>query len=328
MRILLTGMTRMQAGKELRRKYNTSINALYHALTEAKHVVEWRPLEFNEKHLATRYDLVLLGLGTISEFSCIYLYHSVLASRFDNVMYFVNDWKANVTIKLLMEGDLFRDFVLRNNTGNRVDEATIMKMDGAIEKARTKMFDGKKLMGPFFEGWGNRAIITEGTPFQEVHEYDPSAFYLSQWKNVTVPQARKRQWVYGALADYSRWHTRLKSLWPILSFNKKTFIPEEELVREYYAKSVGMIMPRYKASGSGWWRARYCHAVLCKSIVYADEQEVQDLPDFWKPINEIEEMKSRRLSEFRGFQNHELTKRMPSWKKVVDTVNNIVQSAV
>ena len=320
MRILLTGMTRMQAGKESRRQYNTSINAFYNALTQAKHDVEWRPLEFDEKHLATRYDLVIIGLGTISEFSCTYLYESLLASRADNVVYLVNDWKANTTIKLLMEGDLFREFVYRNNAKKLGDN--IKKTENAIEKARRQMFDGRRLIGPFFEGWGNRAIITEGTPFEgkEIYEYDPSAFYLKH---------RKRQWVYGALSDYTKWHERIKGVWPILSFNKKTFIPEEELVREYYAKSVGIIMPRYKASGSGWWRARYCHAVLCQNAIYADETEVQDIHStFWKPINEIEAMKPRQLSEFREFQSWSLKKLMPPWKKTVDTVNDIVNDIV
>lgn len=328
MRILLTGMTRMQAGKELRRQYNTSINAFYNALTQAKHVVEWRPLEFDEKHLATRYDLVILGLGTISEFSCTYLYHALLASRFPNVVYLVNDWKANTTIKLLMEGDLFRDFVLRNNSG-KIERKKLIEMSSYLDTQRQHMFDGKKLIGPFFEGWGNRAIITEGTPFKEVYEYDPSAFYLKHWKDIKIAATRKKQWVYGALADYSKWHARLQSTWPILSFNKKTFIPEESLVREYYAKSVGIIMPRYKASGSGWWRARYCHAVLCQNAIYADETEVQDIHSkFWKPINEIEAMKPRQLNEFREFQNWSLKRLMPSWKKTVDTINNIVNDAV
>jgi len=324
MKILLTGMTRMQAHRPTRREYNTSINAFYHALLAAKHQVDWRPLEFDEKRLDANYDLVILGLGTISEFSCTYLYETLLATRYDNVMYLVNDWKANTTIKLLMEGDLFRHFVYRNNV-KKIDTVKLLAMTDKIEKLRGLMFENRKLVGPFFEGWGNRAIITEGTPFQEVYEYDPSAFYLKHWDNIEIPKRKRKQWVYGALADYSRWHERIKGEWPILSFNKKTFIPEERLVREYYAKSVGMIMPRYKASGSGWWRARYCHAVLCQNVIYADEKEVSDIhPEFYRSIQQIERMPYAKLGELQRFQNYEIRSKMPSWNKVVDTVNGIV----
>ena len=101
MRVLLTGMTNMQQNRIKKRVYDTSINALYHALMAANHTVDWRRLECNEQKLNKKYDLLVLGLGTISEFSCTALYETLLATQYDHVLYYVNDWKANTTIKLL-----------------------------------------------------------------------------------------------------------------------------------------------------------------------------------------------------------------------------------
>lgn len=329
MRILLSGMTRMQVNGSRRREYNTSINALYNALIDAKHSVEWRPIEYNEKKIHKEFDLLILGLGTMSEFSCQYLYNILLASRSNNVLYLVNDWKANKTIKLLQEGDLFREFVLKNNAGKKLPIQRVLEDRRLLETCRNEMFRQKdNLLGPFF-AWGDRSIITEGTPFETIYEFNPSSFYLKYWrKRVSVPKVKHRQWVYGALNDYAKWHLRLGLNWPVHAFNKKTFIPEDALV-ELYAKSYGMLMPRYSASGSGWWRARFCHAMICENVIYADEKEWGDIAkEMYLPANEIEKLSPFALRGFAKDQNAELVKRTPRWDQVVDTIDSVIHEVV
>lgn len=328
MRILLSGMTKMQAHRPRRREYNTSINALYQALVAAKHKVDWRAIEYNENRALKQYDLCIIGLGTISEFSCSYLYETLLATQAENVLYLVNDWKANSTIKVLTDGDIFRDFVLKNNTGSRLPIARVKQDMKLLEKCRQQMFRHEpKLIGPFFEGWGNREIITDGTPFESVYEFDPSVFYLKQWKGIFKEVKKKRQWVYGALSDYAKWHEKLNATWPIHAFNKKTFIPEPELV-ELYNRSYGILFPKYKASGSGWWRARYCHALICKNVIYGDCSEFEGLPgEFWCDVQTIEKTDRKQLERFVSYQHETLRERMPTWDHVVDNVDNIVHEA-
>ena len=331
MKILLTGMTRMQANRTRRREYNTSIRALYEALLQAKHKVEWRPLEYGEK--LSKYDRVILGLGTISEFSCSYLYEALMATAYDKMIYLVNDWKANATIRLLEHGELFREFVMRNNTGKRLDPAKIKKDARRLETLRKQMFDGKKVLGPFFK-WGDRQIIFGTTPFQpsQICEFDPSAFYLNlpEWSDIEVykPKERARRWVYGALADYTRWDRKLENEWPIVRFNKKTFIPENDLVREWYATSWGMLLPHYQASGSGWWRARYCHAVLCENVMYGDASELDALQALTgvhgDSIRDIEDYPMKGLIKLAKAQANELREQMTPWKETVENVHAIV----
>lgn len=326
MKILLSGMTKMQANRPRRREYNTSIAALYQALLAAKHTVEWRCVGYNEKKLEENYDLVLLGLGTISEFSCTNLYEILLASRAENVAYFVNDWKANATIKLLETGDIFRDFVLKNNATVPEKREQIIKDEKKIERCRAEMFNGRetKLLGPFFP-WGDRDIITNGTPFTKIHEFNPTSYYMKHWEGkIEIPKKKIKQWVYGALSDYSKWHTRLGASWPIRAFNKKTFIPEPELVK-LYAQSYGMLLPKYKASGSGWWRARYCHAMLCENVMAGDETELRE-PGLWDDIEHIEGLSTKRLGALAKYQRETMMKMTPNWKRVTYDLDATVRS--
>lgn len=339
MRILMSGMTKMQANHVRRRNYNTSIRALHAALVAAKHDVEWRPLVYQEQELGEKYDVIILGLGTISEFSCTALYETLWASQYDNVLYLVNDWKANATIKLLRDGDLFRDFVLRNNTA-RVEQEIIREDRKQLEKLREKMFRREdNIIGPFFD-WGDRDIILEDTPFTSIFEFNPTAFYLKEWGKVKIPARKKKQWVYGALADYSKWHQRLGAKWPIVAHNKKTFVPETELMEEY-AASHGIIFPRYKASGSGWWRARFCHAILAKCYIYCDESEVRDIvtesgvvahdqklafPRLELP--HVETLKPKVIQELAAVQHKAILDRTPKWSHVVESVHAIIQEVI
>ena len=87
-----------------------------------------------------------------------------------------------------------------------------------------------------------------------------------------------------------------------------------------------MIMPKYKASGSGWWRARYCHAVKCHNVIYADQKEVNGIdPEFWMSIQDIEALSKNKLHELQLFQEATLCERMPKWLDVVDNINEIVR---
>lgn len=319
----------MQAHHPLRREYNTSIGALYKALTLAKHKVDWRALTYGERGL-DRYDLMILGLGTMSEFSCNYLYEVLWATQFDRVLFLVNDWKANATIQLLRDGDIFRDFVWKNNGGEKRADFS-QKQKAQLEKLREKMWYHDQLIGPFFSGWGDRSIITRDTPFEKgvLHEFDPSAFYLKHWQDqeleLTDWEKRKKQWVYGALSDYSRWHKRLHNDdWPIISFNKKSFIPEKSLM-ELYCKSMGIIFPRYKASGSGWWRARYCHAIVAKNVIYAVQDEIPVSSFPWKDMDGIEQMSIREVMKMATEQHEILMGYMPSWKSTVAHIDRIVK---
>lgn len=331
MRILLTGMMKVQARALRPGFFGSGIVALHAALCKAKHTVEWRKISYAEKGLQ-KYDLLILGLGALGDFSNQFLYQIIHASQYDNVLYLIDDWRANGALRGLRDNDIFRDFLFKNGTGKHVDPAIIKKDRKLLEKLREKMFRKKtNLLGSFFE-FGNRSIILEDTPFTDVMGYDPSSFlynYRLKQEKIVQPARRITRWIYGSLNDHKRWHRKLGAEWPIVVHMRKygNFLTETELLQEY-VKSTGMLAPMYQASGSGWWRPRYIHAAYCRTPMHGDETECGGFgSSYYESVNEIELMSRLQLRDFANLQHTLVMKSIPSWDHVVDSIHEIVEEA-
>lgn len=330
MKILITGMMKVQAQHPRPGFFGSGIVALNEALKKAGHSVDWRKIEYGEK--LDQYKLLILGLGAIGDFSNQFLYQIISASRYDNVLYLIDDWRANKALAGIRDNELFRDFLLKNGTGKHVDRDVIVRDQRKLEKLREKMFRKKtNLLGSFFE-FGDRSIILEGTPFTSTMSYDPSSFlykYRLEKAEVEMPKKRYQQWIYGSLADHSRWHKKLGATWPIVAHLRKNgnFLSEPELLQRY-AASTGMLAPCYQASGSGWWRPRYIHAARCRTPMHGDKSEASGFHrDYYKDVTQIEEMTVQQRREFAADQFDMVMKAIPSWKHVVEKIDTIVRKA-
>lgn len=331
MRILLSGMMKVQAQNPRPGFFGSGIVALNEALKKAGHSVDWRKIEYGEK--LDQYKLLILGLGAIGDFSNQFLYQIISASRYDNVLYLIDDWRANKALAGIRDNELFRDFLLKNGTGKHVDRAVIVKDQKKLEKLRADMFRKKtNLLGSFFE-FGDRSIILNETPFDSVMGYDPSSFlykYRLEKAKVEIPKNRIKRWIYGSLADHSRWHKKLGAEWPIVAHLRKNgnFLSEPELLQRY-AESTGMLAPCYQASGSGWWRPRYIHAARTLTPMHGDKDEASGFHrDYYKDVCQIEEMSKQQRKDFAEDQHDMVMKAIPKWGDVVEKINSIVKKAV
>ena len=331
MRILITGMMKVQARALRPGFFGSGIVALHEALLKAKHTVEWRQIAYAEKGLQ-KYDLLILGLGALGDFSNQFLYQVIHASQYDNVLFLIDDWRANGALRGLRDNDIFREFLFKNGTGKHVAPETVKKDRKLLEKLREKMFRKKtNLLGSFFE-FGDRDIILEDTPFTEVKGYDPSSFLYNfrlKKEKLVQPARRIERWVYGSLGDHKRWHNKLDAQWPIVCHMRKhgNFLTEPELLKEYI-KSTGMLAPMYQASGSGWWRPRYIHAAYTRTPMFGDESEAGGFHrNYWKPIDEIEAMSRNERKSFADDQHEMVMDAIPSWNHLVDSIDEIVREA-
>lgn len=331
MKILLSGMMKVQARHPRPGFFGSGIVALNEALKKAGHSVDWRKIEYGEK--LDQYKLLILGLGAIGDFSNQFLYQIIAASRYDNVLYLIDDWRANKALSGIRDNELFRDFLLKNGTGKHVNRDMIVKDQKKLEKLREEMFRRKtNLLGSFFE-FGDRSIILEGTPFTSTTSYDPSSFlykYRLEKAEVDIPENRMKRWIYGSLADHSRWHSKLGATWPIVAHLRKNgnFLTEPELLQRY-ATSTGMLAPCYQASGSGWWRPRYIHAARTLTSMHGDESEANGFGEgYYRDVAEIEAMSKNQRREFATVQHELVMKAIPSWNHVVEKLNSIVKKAV
>lgn len=311
--------------------FGSGIVALHEALLKAKHKVEWRKIEYAEKGLQ-KYDLLILGLGALGDFSNQFLYQIIHASQYDHVLFLIDDWRANGALRGLRDNDIFREFLFKNGTGKHVAPETIKNDRKLLEKLRDKMFRKKtNLLGSFFE-FGDRDIILEDTPFTEVKGYDPSSFLYNfrlKKEKLVQPSRRIERWIYGSLGDHKRWHKKLDAQWPIVVHMRKhgNFLTEPELLKEYI-KSTGMLAPMYQASGSGWWRPRYIHAAYTRTPMHGDVTEAGGFgKGYWRSVGEIEEMSRNERIDFADLQHKLLMKAIPSWDKVVDSIDEIVREA-
>jgi len=331
MKILLTGMMKVQARASRPGFFGSGIVALHAALIEAGHSVDWRQIEYAEKGL-DKYDLLILGLGALGDFSNQFLYQIIHASQYDHVLFLIDDWRANGALRGLRNNDIFREFLFKNGTGKHVAPHVIRRDEKLLEKLRAKMFRKKdNLLGSFFE-FGDRSIILDDTPFIDVMSYDPSSFLYKYrlLKEKIEPTARRiERWVYGSLGDHHRWEKKLGANWPIVCHMRKhgNFLTEPQLLREY-AKSTGMLAPMYQASGSGWWRPRYIHAAYTRTAMFGDESEAGGFgKNYWLPIEEIEALSRKELKEFANEQHRIVLKTIPKWKDVIEKIDEIASEA-
>lgn len=327
MKVLISGMMKVQARAPRPGFFGSGIVALHEALVQLKHTVEWRKLEYNEN--LRQYDLLILGLGALGDFSNSFLYQIIRASEYDNVLFLIDDWRANGALRGIRDNDIFRDFLFKMATGRHVDPAVVKKDRKLLEKLREKMFRQKtNLIGSFFE-FGDRKIILEDTPFEDVHSYDPSSFlykYRLQKEKLEQPSSRIKRWIYGSLGDHHRWVKKLGTTWPVVCHMRKhgNFLTEPELLREY-VKSAAMLAPMYQASGSGWWRPRYIHAAYSRTPMYGDWTESVGFGrGYWEPVQEIERLSNKERREFAEVQHKCVMKAIPSWAETKDRINSIV----
>ena len=326
MRILLTGMMKVQSKFPRKNFYGSGIVALNHMLTSRGHKVDWRRIEYGETRLDRKYDLVIIGLGAPGDFSCCFLHTCIMASAYENVVYLIDDWRANGAIRSILSCDLGRDFLLKINSGKYVERQQLKKDLPRLEKLRAAMFKKRILFGSMWE-WGDRSILLEDTPFEECYHYDPSPFLLKYRLHNVKPlpmRDRKKRWIFGALKSYARWIKNLGASWPVIEHCRKNgnFLPEPVLVEQEYTQSIGVLAPSYQASGSGWWRPRYLHALAAGCIMHGDETEGKLIhKKYWRPIEEIEEMSSSARKQLLAFQYETLLSRLPKLKEETDRVD-------
>jgi len=327
MKILISGMMKVQARAPRPGFFGSGIVALNEALTQLKHKVDWRKIEYNED--LRQYDLLILGLGALGDFSNSFLYQIIRASEYDNVLFLIDDWRANGALRGIRDNDIFREFLFKNATGKHVDPAIIKKDQKLLEKLREKMFRRKtNLIGSFFE-FGDRKIILEDTPFKSTFSYDPSSFlykYRLLKEDIEPPSSRIKRWIYGSLGDHHRWEKKLGAEWPIVCHMRKhgNFLTEPALIREY-AKSTGVLAPMYQASGSGWWRPRYIHAARVRTPMHGDESECSGFgKDYYWSVGHIEGMSKKQRREFAELQHTLVMKAVPSWNDTKANINEIM----
>lgn len=98
---------------------------------------------------------------------------------------------------------------------------------------------------------------------------------------------RQRGWVLSTLQDQEGWLKKQKCGWPVVTIGNKRkaakgegvdYVPERELIEQYYTKYWGHLAFGYPLADGGWWRMRYVHAAKAGIVTCCDQADAQHMP--------------------------------------------------
>lgn len=195
--------------------------------------------------------------------------------------------------------------------------------------------------------WGNPSVYARHFGAQ-VTVWDPSniAIPMQFDKQTLAPDGRfidvhtalnherKREWVVSSLQDQSGWLKKQNCKWPVVTVGNKRkarqgegvdYIPELQLIREYYLKYWGHLAFGYPLAEGGWWRMRYVHAGMAGIVTCCDENDARRMPDDYQHSRiMLERWSDAKLQEVAHNQWIQLVDSMWPSQKAVDAVDEFV----
>jgi hypothetical protein len=228
------------------------------------------------------YDKVIVFIAPHDSIAAGYRWGGLwaLAARPDAIVA-VDDWQYyTIQMKLasaLAAGRFYR-FVYDMPNWSRKEEVAAFTDEIAekiknLAKSMCHEIPFKNVLMPLFTWHDQSKIGFRITNKEEkIVPIDPSRFIELESHDCSQ---KAKQWVCGSLFDHSAYMSKLDLKWPIVKVgHKKTqrVLSEADLCK-LYANSLGIISPKYRTSGDGWWRMRYVHAAKYCNILCLSPQE-------------------------------------------------------
>lgn len=128
---------------------------------------------------------------------------------------------------------------------------------------------------------------------------------------------RTRSWVLSSLQDQGPWVKKQSCKWPVITVGNKRlargggmavdYVPELELIDQYYRTHWGHLAFGYPLAEGGWWRMRYVHAALAGIVTCTDENDARRMPDAYRhPRSQIERYDDAKLASLAREQHVQL----------------------
>ncbi len=219
----------------------------------------------------SKYDLALLGINPLGSPADRADYVAGTAWAFARArcpkLLFCEDWQVEeVTTQFrctLRRWEKYAQFKkYRPDDGGRVQAMLASILD-----------ERWPLLTSFFP-WGNHDVLFRRNLAKAiVHGWDPSPFY--RLPDMKAHGEKSRGWTYATLQKHDKWLANQNLTWPVTRYEKANRISETQLVREEYPKRWGILAPRYKSAGSGWWRVRFNHAAHVGAVMVCDREDAR-----------------------------------------------------
>jgi hypothetical protein len=281
MRVLVTGCTSKQLGKQ--RSFACALNggSLVDVLRLNGHEVDWREVVPGED--LAGYHRVVVLVGALNALTARYAYGMLwaLASRPD-AFYLLEGWylhqitsSAKSVVKYGPER-LFKPILAHwaHKEEARAVHGDLMR---AVEElAGMTHFKGRRCLTPMF-----RNGQPDAPGFLRHCPFDPTVLWLKTYGDLVKPVGmldKKKQWVHASMYDKGEWCAKQGFTWPVVSYGIKRLnqprVEEVDLL-PVFAENWGVVSAPHSRPLSGWWRIRYVISAVCGNVLYGDKRELQ-----------------------------------------------------
>ncbi len=341
-KILITGMTPKQVGRS-RSTWVTFVDALKTILaSEQLETAMEETIQVDHRAVIPGenlqvYDKVIVFIAPHDSIAAGYRWSGLwaLAARGDAIVA-VDDWQYyTIQMKLTsaLAADRFYRFVDERPDWSRREEVQGFNDYPAAKRAVKELaysmcwdIPFKHILMPLFPWYDPNKIGFRLKDKDKIVPIDPSL--IVRPPDVPFVGEKKRQWVAGSLFDHSDYINKLGLTWPLLKFgHKKTqvVLSEPDLCK-IYAESYGIISPKYRTSGDGWWRMRYVHAAEYYNILLMSPEERANMPGIFKlSVQDIENRSNSSLHSLMVQQSKWLVGNFMAISEIISRIKEVLK---
>jgi hypothetical protein len=329
-RILQTGFTTQQIGRDNRYKYDSTPRMYKAALEQYGYDVDLRKAEPDED--ISGYDAVFVGVAPLNGLGSRYCYSGLNVIRQAQqqgkaVVLFPDDWQTHLVLSgartMLREP---KRMVKPTFNGENASGATArVDFDWAVENLDSLIETADWLVNtpwpvavmPLYDGGDWARFYPRMPKFDRLVGVDPSPFGTLYDTVIPADEDRKRSWAFGVLSDQRKWLDKLQPGWEVAHHGGRASksevggLKDSELVQEY-ANSWGVLSCPYWHNGGGWYRIRHNQAMNTGSLLYSEGELsfISDAFDF--DIHDAEGWSNAQLRERANAQRDAWLARVPT----------------
>lgn len=339
MRVLMTGITRLECGMKPQLRYISNAELFADVLRRAGVDVDFRVVMPGDD--LTGYDVAFIGLGPFLSITAGYLNGALYtigqaAQHGCALAFYMDDWNFTRTVSNLR--------TIRNTGIQQLTKRIFHLRPGhdwvMANEAEVLGICLKLLETPWpttvipATRWGDASLLIKDVPATSVVTVDPSVVAETYHDIPTInPRDKMQRWVLGVLKDERPWLDSLNLSWEtryaggIASKAEERHL-EAELVK-LYAESWGVLSPPHKrVLGTGWWRYRFTAARMAGSILLSDPDEMPKLGSaFTLDPSVVEDMTTRELTSLASEQAQIYDQWKMPMGEVTDRLMRVIREA-
>jgi hypothetical protein len=291
MKILLTGLTGRQKGKQLKKNRSgraIDSNYIYKALKDMGHAVQFREIHPGED--LNKFDKIIFGVIDLSGVygrSCILPMQQMADVPKEKVIIFYEDWKLSKMKEVYHRfTKASREENIAHIIGRNPRFYDIAEEDFDVDKFLkmvTALENGEyNIMIPSFK-WGDKEIYRKHMPFKKVFPIDLSPYFIEDFGLVNEPFDEEKfkkkidKHILNKLGKIS--NAELKRMGVTAEecdiFNGSIRSKDMKFDTEYdvflnTTRYKSIIIPKYNHNGSGHFRSRWIFAAYGNGYVISE----------------------------------------------------------